>query len=96
MTSSNSQAAHDVADMFQSMLSRTITLIDCQTPQQQNGYDCGLHTLAAIEALLPLENVESKEKFEHAAASYLVQYSCRDLRLRIARDIREAARTAQT
>ena len=49
----NSHAAQAVADMMSTILGHNtlISVTELRTPQQHNGYDCGIHTLAAAEIL---------------------------------------------
>lgn len=59
---SNDRAAQAVAGKFAAILQHnaTPTVVTCASPQQNNGYDCGLHVLAAAEFLTPLESLDSK------------------------------------
>ncbi len=36
-------------------------VIECKTPQQQNGYDCGIHTLAAATAIQQYRQILAKD-----------------------------------
>ena len=71
---------------------------ECQVPQQQNGHDCGIHVLAAAEALWPLPPSEwTTASIEETLAKTidLTRFPgfCGDLRSKIAACIRaEGAR----
>jgi sentrin-specific protease 8 len=64
---SNARAAQAVADklavIFQN--NATPTVVECASPQQVNGYDCGLHVLAAAEFLAPLESLHPNSLLGH-------------------------------
>ena len=59
--SSNHASACAVMDKFDIILKVTLSLIEVVTPQQCNGYDCGLHVLCAAEELPLCQNVATVE-----------------------------------
>jgi Ulp1 family protease len=64
---SNARAAQAVADKFAVIFQHNAspTVVECASPQQDNGYDCGLHVLAAAEVLAPLESFDTKSLKGH-------------------------------
>jgi hypothetical protein len=42
-----------------------VSVIECQTPQQRNGYDCGILALGFAEALTTTINTDSREEEEN-------------------------------
>ena len=43
--------------------STNINVIECKTPQQQNGHDCGIHTLAAATAIRDwMKNIDTNKR----------------------------------
>ena len=64
---SNAHAAQAVADKFAVIIHNNVTpiVIECASPQQDNGYDCGLHVLAAAEFLAPLESLHTNSLLGH-------------------------------
>lgn len=67
-----------------------IKLVECKTPQQSNGYDCGVHMLVAAEELSELTFAEttSLERCEQVLRNRVTPQTCSEMRLRIAREIR--------
>lgn len=64
----NFNAARAVANKFENVFGNSTAaeeVLECQTPQQENGYDCGIHVLAAAEALCL---VKSQDVVSHEAA----------------------------
>jgi sentrin-specific protease 8 len=60
----NRAAAYAVAEKCQQILghcARSSSIVDVETPQQDNGYDCGLHALCAAELVSECENVAAME-----------------------------------
>lgn len=71
-----------------------IVVQECVVPQQRNGYDCGMHVLATVEALLFDETVH--DTVHESCASLLKSFEIQpgvltDLRRAIAMDIEEQA-----
>ena len=68
------------------------TVIECKTPQQNNGYDCGVFLLGFSQVLSSNDlnkNLFSKQEFEHALDKYASgTHFASDLRKTIANDIR--------
>ena len=70
----NLPAAQLVAQKIQTSLCRVashatqshVPVVECKVPKQQNGSDCGIHVLAASEAILPLPPLSSKTDIEDA------------------------------
>lgn len=64
---SNARAAQAVADKFAVIFQNnaTPTVVECASQQQVNGYDCGLHVLAAAEFLAPLETLHTNSLLGH-------------------------------
>jgi len=57
---SNARTAKAVANKFSQLLPQSSTgiqVLEAKTPQQLNGYDCGLHVLATAELLATLDAV---------------------------------------
>lgn len=64
---SNLVTAQAVANKFRSVLSSQSTtptsagtVVECETPQQVNGYDCGLHVLATAEYLANMVTINAE------------------------------------
>lgn len=61
VTGSNARTVQAVAEKFSRILkpqSFPVVLVECTTPQQRNGYDCGLHVLAAAEVLTTMDDID--------------------------------------
>ena len=54
-------AKHDVA-AIDGGDGNLVSVIECQTPQQRNGYDCGILALGFAEALTTTINTVSREE----------------------------------
>jgi Ulp1 family protease len=54
-------AKHDVA-AIDGGDGNLVSVIECQTPQQRNGYDCGILALGFAEALTTTINADSREE----------------------------------
>jgi hypothetical protein len=64
---SNYRAAQAVADKFALIFQHSATpaVVECASPQQNNGYDCGLHVLAAAKFLTLLESLDTNSLLGH-------------------------------
>jgi sentrin-specific protease 8 len=66
--SGNDQAARDIAAKFQThvypSLSSRVPVVPANTPQQCNGYDCGLHVLGATKLFASIPHCQGKECLE--------------------------------
>jgi sentrin-specific protease 8 len=71
--SGNSQAAQDVVDkMSQQVFHQGATqLIQASTPQQANGYDCGVHVLAASKQFSAMAGIQQLEVYETTLREYV-------------------------
>ena len=108
----NISAAKAVATKFYSVLKQhysftaddsanIINVVECQAPQQSNGYDCGVFTLGFAEALLRLsrdnfvsnKSILNEKAIDTAFSSYFIDmgghiHFASNLRKRIGNDIR--------
>jgi hypothetical protein len=99
----NIEAARTVASKFQQILNHSaakqtlplcpsvshVTVIDCKTPQQSNGYDCGVHVLVAAEILSEIPTTDvTRETCEQLLRSRVTPQTCPEMRLRIGREVR--------
>ena len=108
---SNQKAAKAVANKIQKVISGWMKKInneklgqdamfppfrECNAPQQSNGFDCGLHTLATAEALAtglaindPAQTNPSKERLEQIVKKAVATTPsfCQKLRTRIVKDV---------
>jgi hypothetical protein len=71
-----------------------VEVVECQTPQQQNGYDCGLFALGFAEALSKTdEHFIVKENCESLLQSHFEKNGGhRDFALRLRRNIGDVIR----
>ena len=101
----NSRAAQNVARKWQRLRKlfhpATITtathdycpVVECPTPQQKNGFDCGLHALAAAKVLSTVLSLSTTTALKDMMQKQLGEvfksnpHYCRDLRKEILRDI---------
>lgn len=109
---SNQQAAQAVAQKIQRTLvnwqqadkkktvnSKVLIFQECSAPQQQNGYDCGIHTLGTAQALAQSItsraadfSYQTKQLEDDVKASVAASPCfCSKLRQRIAKDAEELA-----
>jgi Ulp1 family protease len=50
-SSANDRTAKAIQDQFRLFFHQNIPVINCASPQQKNGYDCGLYVIVAVEEL---------------------------------------------
>lgn len=74
VSGSNARTSRAVAEKFCQVLPQSSTskqVYDCKTPQQLNGFDCGLHVLAAAELLANQESVNETSLQTHRFSDML-------------------------
>jgi sentrin-specific protease 8 len=60
VSGSNACTAQAVAENFSRIFkpqSNNVVVVECKTPQQSNGYDCGLHVVASAQVLATMDDV---------------------------------------
>jgi len=83
------------ASTSSSSTTTAVRVQECQTPRQRNGYDCGLHVLAAAQVLAEMKpnNDQYEKEMEVILGTALKRNPlfCAGLRVRIANGIRKKA-----
>lgn len=59
VSGSNACTAQAVAEKFTRIFKpqSNVVVVECKTPQQSNGYDCGLHVVASAQVLATMDDV---------------------------------------
>ena len=98
--SANASAALEVAQKLcdtvlrSSQPGQTADFVNALTPQQKNGFDCGLYMLTCAEVVVTKKNLKSSEvvrDYEHELIEFIKENEsfCLDLRKRIANEVLE-------